>query len=82
MTTGTYYLRINTKDTGEDIPDLDWVTLFILKFDNSPPSISATETGGALEWNLAKFWSPLRHFSISLPDLGVGLDGYYLYLGN
>ena len=55
VTTGTYYLRINTKDTGEDIPDLDWATLFILKFDNSPPTISATEFGGAIEWCMAKF---------------------------
>jgi hypothetical protein len=80
VTTGTYYLRINTKDTGEDIPDANWATLFILKFDNSPPTISASEFGGAS----SGVWQNLvtsPSFSISLPDLGVGLDGYYLYWG-
>ncbi len=80
VTTGTYYLRINTKDTDENFPDLVWTTLFILKFDNSPPTFSATESGGASDgvWQNS-ITSP--SFSISLPDLGVGLDGYYLYWG-
>lgn len=80
VTTGAYYLRINTRDTGEDIPDMDWATLFILKYDNSPPTISVSESGGALKgvWQNS-VTSP--SFSISLPDLGVGLNGYYLYWG-
>jgi hypothetical protein len=80
VTTGTYYLRINTKDTGEDIPDADWATLFILKFDNSPPTISATNPGGASN-GIWQYFDNSPSFSISLPDLGVGLYGYYLYWG-
>jgi hypothetical protein len=80
INTATYYLRINTKDTGEDIPDLDWVTLFILKFDNSPPTFSASESGGALNGDWQNFVAS-PSFSISLPDAGAGLDGYYLYWG-
>ena len=80
VSTGIYYLRINTRDTGEDIPDADWATLFVLKFDNTPPTISVSESGGALNGVWQNFvTSP--SFSISLPDPGVGLDGYYLYWG-
>ena len=48
VSTGTYYLNINTKDTGEDPPDTDWSTLFTLRYDDTPPGINVTESGGAI----------------------------------
>ena len=78
VTTGIYYLRVNTKDVDGNVAG--WVTLFIFRYDNTPPSMSATETGGASN----STWQntiTTPNFNIIPTEIGVGFDGYYLYWG-
>lgn len=78
VTTGIYYLRVNTRDVDGNLAG--WVTLFIFRYDNTPPSMNVTESGGASNgtWQNT-ITSPT--FAIIPDDFGVGFDGYYLYWG-
>ncbi len=79
VSTGIYYLRVNTRDV--DGNEAGWVTLFTFQFDASPPSMTAIEIGGSTNdvWQNT-ITTPV--FSLTPSEVGIGFDGYYLYWGN
>ena len=81
VSSGVYYLRVQTKDNAGNTAD--WTTLFTFEYDGTAPSnpISATETHGAPNdsWqnsvsNPAFTWS-------GASDAHSGVAGYYVYWG-
>lgn len=45
LTTGTYYLRLRTKDTAGNVAD-EWATLFSFRYDSSAPETPTVEDDG------------------------------------
>ncbi|MBU0569135.1 hypothetical protein KKC52_13960, partial [bacterium] len=78
---GTYYLRIRTKDkAGNKAP---WVTIFTFKFDGTPPENSTTciEFGGAQNGGWQKDINDPNFILSGAEDAHSGLAGYYYYFG-
>jgi hypothetical protein len=80
VTSGTYYLRIQTQDSANNTSA--WATLFIFKYDPIAPSNPTATEDHEVANNTNQYLVNHPTFTFSgASDAGAGVDGYYVYWG-